>query len=262
MTTVEHLILVTLVTVVGMVSAVAFYRSLSAPDPLVRVRRFIGSRRWPRTFRVVAQVVVGLVVAVVLVFLWISAINITLFFVLPLERVAELALLSYVIVAASRILTFLSPSSARELAKTVPLALVVLILIGEPLTGATLVAKAEQLEEAIPDETALMLSLIGLEFVLQFLWGLRSGAVATDRRAEPSSSGPLLTTEEAVEPPPASSANDRSPRVPAALPAWDARGERTGRALASLFAATIFAVAAYAIGRAAEARSRRSKAPR
>jgi hypothetical protein len=254
--TVEHLILVTLVTVIGMVSAVAFYRSLSAPDPLVRVRRFIGRRRWPRSVRLVTEVVVGLVVAVVLVFLWVSAINVTLFFVLPIERVAELALLSYVIVAASRVLTFLTPSGGRELAKTVPLALVVLILIGEPLTEATLAAKAQQLDEAIPDETALMLSLIGLELVLQSLWRLRSRAVANDRPPEPSPLAPLPPTGEAVEQPPASPSRERSQQVPAAVPTRNARGMRTGRSRAWIFAATIVAIAAYAIGRATEARTR------
>jgi hypothetical protein len=178
--------------------------------------------------------------------------------------VAELALLSYAIVAASRILTFLSPSGARELAKTVPLALVVLILIGEPLTEASLVAKAERLEEALPDETALMLSLIGLELVLQSLWWLRSRAVATDRPAEPSSPAPRLGTEGSVERPLAFPSREQTPRAPALVPTRHSRTTRpdSRRARGWLFAAAGIAIAAYTIGRATEARSRRTGASR
>jgi hypothetical protein len=106
--------------------------------------------------------------------------DVTLFFLLPLERVGDVVLLPFAIVGAARILTFITPAAARELAKTIPLALIVLLLIGEPLTGDTIVAKARLLDERMPDDPGFMSAVVILELVLRGLLAARTRRLPAD----------------------------------------------------------------------------------
>jgi hypothetical protein len=259
MATVDDLIVVTLLTVVGMVSIVAFYRSLSAPDLLAPMRRFVGRRPWRRSVRIATEIVLGVLITLVLAITWVSAINVTLFFVLPLERVAEITLLSYVIVAASRILTFLSPSGAREFAKTIPLAFVVLLLTGEPLSAETLLGKAARLEEAIPDETALMLSVVCLELVLQLLWRVRARSPTPDPTAlsVPVPRAAADIAPETIRSSPG--ASDPLRRTGPAEPTGETQSTPARRIPEWLIAATVAAIAALVMERASRAGSRRAR---
>ncbi len=178
-------------TALAVSGSVIFYHSLSERDALTgRVRRIVGGRRWrPRT-RLAAELVAGVVAAPLLVVVWTTVIDIALFIILPLERVSELVLLPYAIVAASRLLAYGHPIAAHELAKTLPLALVVLLLVGQPLGADSLLAKAALLDEQVADDAALLVVVIALELALRLGWTLRryraNAVMAAHRAPDPS----------------------------------------------------------------------------
>lgn len=180
MTPLLDLVLVAILIALAVSGSVIFYHSLSERDALSgRVRRTVDERSWSPRTRLIVELVAGLVAAPLLVVVWITVIDIALFFILPLERVIEIVLLPYTIVAASRLLAYLHPVAAHELAKTLPLALVVLLLVGQPLGADSMLAKAALLDEQLADDPILLLGVVALELVLRLGWILRRHRAAS-----------------------------------------------------------------------------------
>lgn len=169
----DLLVLATLIAL-AVSGSVIFYLSLSERDALTgRVRRMVDRRSWQPRSRLAAELVAGLVGAPLLVVVWTTVIDIALFFILPLERVSDLVLLPYAIVAASRLLAYLHPVAAHELAKTLPLALVVLLLVGQPLSTDSILAKTALLDDQVADDPLLLVGVIALEVLFRLGWTLR-----------------------------------------------------------------------------------------
>ena len=174
--------------------SVIFYHSLSERDALTgRVRRMVTGRSWRPRSQLAAELVAGVVAAPLLVVVWTTVIDIALFFILPLERVSELVLLPYTIIAACRLLAYAHPVAAHELAKTLPLAFVVLLLVGQPLGADSILAKAALVDEQLADDSVLLVGVIALELALRLGWTLRRHRAETVIAAHPAPMSPPVS---------------------------------------------------------------------
>jgi hypothetical protein len=121
----------TLLIVVAMLLSAAFYVSMSRRDAVMVLADRVARRaHWsPWTRRLVGMLAV-LVVTPLLVALWAATLFVLLGVLEPEDRLDEVAPLAAAIVAATRIFAYTAPGIAQELAKIVPMAFIVLLLMG------------------------------------------------------------------------------------------------------------------------------------
>jgi hypothetical protein len=168
-TDLEQVLWLTVLIVVGMVVVTAFSVSMSRRDSVSALAAWItrSAGRPPGTRRT-AGLVATLVVTPVLVVVWALVLTILLAFLMPEARLDEVATIAAAMVAATRILAYAVPSTARVLADVVPLALVVLLLTGFVGDSASPGENA-RFEVSLSIDPAVIVGLVVLELVLRAL---------------------------------------------------------------------------------------------
>ena len=168
-TDLEQVVWLTVLIVVGMVLVTAFSVSMSRRDAVSSVAaRIMGGGR-PSTTRRAGVVVALLVVTPLLVAVWAFVLSALLAFLMPEARLDEVATIAAAMVAATRILAYTVPATARVLADIVPLALVVLLLTGF-VGDAAPAGEEARFEVSLSIDPAVIVGLVLLEL------GLRTGS--------------------------------------------------------------------------------------
>lgn len=157
----------TLAIVVVMLLSAAFYLSMSRRDAVMVLADRVARRaHWsPWTRRLVGMLAV-LVVTPLLVALWAATLSELLEVLEPEDRLDEVAPLAAAIVAATRIFAYTAPGIAKELAKIVPMAFILLLLTGSFEVGPS--APPATIEITLDgEELVVLLALVALELVLR-----------------------------------------------------------------------------------------------
>ena len=166
-TDLEQVVWLTVLIVVGMIVVTAFSVSMSRRDAVSALAAWITrSAGRPSGARRTAGLVAMLVVTPVLVVVWALVLTILLAFLMPEARLDEVATIAAAMVAATRILAYAVPSTARVLADVVPLALVVLLLTGFVGDSASPGENA-RFEVSLSIDPAVIVGLVVLELVLR-----------------------------------------------------------------------------------------------
>ena len=130
-TTLDELLVLSLVIAIGSLLAVAFYETLATRDVLVRqTTRLAGrvsKRWWVRGAVYAATVLVGIPL---LILLWSLVLDTALFVLSPADTDRSIAMVAVAVVGAARFLAYANERVAHELAKALPLALLFLLLTG------------------------------------------------------------------------------------------------------------------------------------
>lgn len=168
---------------IGFLLAVAFYESLSTRDVLVaratRFARRVSSRGW---FAAVAYLLTVFVVVPLLVIVWTAILEIGLFFVGSVDRLANTAFVAVAVVGAARILSYIREKTSHELAKAIPLSFAFLILTGGTLSLEAKVQRLAERPEGIALTDTMIIFLVALEISLRLLTDGSHAALATMRR--------------------------------------------------------------------------------
>jgi hypothetical protein len=180
---VGDLLLAAGVIAAGFLVAVAFYESLSTRDVLVgralRLARRFTRRSWLVGVVYVAAVGLGIPVLVVM---WTAVLELALFVVGSVDRVASSAFIAVAIVGATRILAYIREKTAHELAKAIPLAFAFLLLTGGALNLEDKVARVTERPEALGLTNTMVLFLVALEVGLRLATDGSNALLAWIRR--------------------------------------------------------------------------------
>jgi hypothetical protein len=165
--TIQDLLLLTIAIAIGFLLAVAFYESMATRDVLVarvqRMTRRLSRRRWVPAISYLVTVFIGIPI---LVLLWTVVLLVALLIVGSDDLLDDAGLVAVAIVGASRVLAYVREKSAHELAKAIPLALLVLLMTGASVDIDQRMAAAA--ERGGADITAEMLEfLVALEILLR-----------------------------------------------------------------------------------------------
>jgi hypothetical protein len=182
-TTIWELLEISGLIAIGFLFAVAFYESLSTRDVLVaratRFARRVSKRRW---FAAMVYLLIVFVGVPLLVLVWTVILEIGLFFVGSVDRLANTAFVAVAVVGAARILSYIREKTSHELAKAIPLSFAFLFLTGGTLNLEAKVQQLAERPEGIALTDTMIIFLIGLEISLRLLTDGSHAALATMRR--------------------------------------------------------------------------------
>jgi hypothetical protein len=181
--TIDELLLLSAIIAIGFLVAVAFYESLSTRDVLVaRVMRF--ARRRADSPRVTGAAYLLTVAAgiPVLVVIWAAVLDIALFFVGSVDRIASTSLIAVSVVGAARILAYVREKTAHELAKAIPLSFAFLLLTGGALNLEQKLARVAERPDTGALTAEMLAFLVLLEVGMRLLTDGSQAVLRANRR--------------------------------------------------------------------------------